>query len=102
MFSKMKYYFMVFILTVFAPSFVAADNIDQEDLAFIFGDMTVEQTLEPDQIELLSRQEMIDTEGEWFWFAAVAGYRMARAISIYQRYHYGVWVPMAYRRFQTI
>jgi hypothetical protein len=102
MFSKMKYYFMVFILTVFAPSFAAADNIDLEDLTFIFGDMAAEQTLELDQMELLSKQEMIDTEGEWFWFAAMAGYRMGRAISIYQRYHYGVWVPMAYRRFQTI
>ena len=102
MFSKMKYYFMVFILTVFAPSFAAADNIDLEDLTFIFVDMAAEQTLELDQMELLSKQEMIDTEGEWFWFAAMAGYRMGRAISIYQRYHYGVWVPMAYRRFQTI
>ncbi|MGB2054535.1 MAG: hypothetical protein ACPHUG_04270 [Porticoccaceae bacterium] len=102
MFSKMKYYFMVFILTVFAPSFVAADNIDQKDLAFIFGDMAIEQPLWLDQMELLSSQEMTETEGEWFWFAAVAGYRLARAISIYQRYHYGVWVPFAYRKLNTI
>ena len=90
MFSKMKYYFMVFILTVFAPSFVAADNIDQKDLAFIFGDMAVEQTLEAGQLELLSSQEMIATEGEFhpivgLYHLGRAGYgiyRMSRATSL--------------------
>lgn len=90
MFSKMKYYFMVFILTVFAPSFAAADNIDQEDLAFIFGDMAAEPTLDLDQMELLSRQEMIATEGEFhplvgLYYLGRAGYgiyRVSRATSL--------------------
>jgi hypothetical protein len=87
MFSKMKYYFMVFILMVFAPSFVAADNIDQEDLAFIFGDMTVEQTLELDQMELLSSQEMMETEGEvlpLIFLSARLGYSAYRGYKAYR------------------
>ncbi len=94
MFSKMKYYFMVFILTVFAPSFAAADNIDQEDLTFIFGDMTEEQTLEAGQLELLSSQVMIATEGEFvplFWVGYIGG--VVAVDFALQSYFYGTYIP---------
>jgi len=94
MFNKIKYYRMVFILALFATPFVAADNIDQKDMTFIFGDIAIEQTLEPDQIELLSRQEMIATEGEFvplFWVGWIGG--IAALDFAMQSYFYGTYIP---------
>ena len=71
MFNKVKYYQMVFILALFATPFVAADNIDQKDMTFIFGDIAIEQISELDQMELLSSQEMMETEGQFIPFYAL-------------------------------
>lgn len=94
MFNKIKYYRMVFILALFATPFVTADNIDQEDLAFIFGDIAIQQISELDQIELLSRQEMIATEGEFvplFWVGYIGG--IAAVDFAMQSYFYGTYIP---------
>ena len=74
MFNKVKYYRMVFILALFATPFVTADNIDQKDMTFIFGDIAIEQISELDQMELLSSQEMIDTKGEYGPWGAIGGF----------------------------
>ena len=56
------------VLTSFTAQYAAAETFNQEDMAF--GDSAV---VDSDfcQMDLLSSQEMMETEGEWFWFVSV-------------------------------
>jgi hypothetical protein len=70
MFTKMKSLFMVLILAGFTAQYATAEDFNQEDMAFAFGDSAVVAS-DFGQMDLLSSQEMMETEGEWFWFVSV-------------------------------
>ena len=63
MHTQIKSLLMISIMMVFATQHVAAENFSQQDMAFAFGDSAL-VTSDFDQIELLSSQEMMATEGE--------------------------------------
>ena len=64
---------MISIVMVFATQHVAAENFSQQDMAFAFGDSAL-VTSDFDQIELLSSQEMMATEGEYGMPGALGGF----------------------------
>ncbi len=88
--TKIKSVFMVLILAGFTAQYAAAENFNQEDMAFAFGDSAV--TSDFGQMDLLSSQEMMETEGEWWPLLIYGGriawgaYRLTRTSS-YFRYH---------------
>jgi hypothetical protein len=62
---------MVLILAGFTAQYATAENFNQEDMAFAFGDSAVVAS-DFGQMDLLSSQEMMETEGEhWllYWEA---------------------------------
>lgn len=61
--TKLKALLMAIILVGFAAQHAAAENLNQEDMAFAFGDSAA-VTSDFGQLELLSSQEMMATEGE--------------------------------------
>ena len=87
MHTQIKSLLMILMLTVFTAQHAAAENFTQQDMAFAFGDMAVEQTLKFDQMELLSSQEMMETEGEVlpFLLAARLGYMAYKGYRAYRK-----------------
>ena len=81
---------MVLILAGFTAQYATAETFNQEDMAFAFGDSAVVAS-EFGQMDLLSSQEMVATEGEWIplaiWGAKAAwvGYRSFRTYSTANR-----------------
>ena len=71
MFTKMKSLFMVLILAGFTAQYVAAESFNQEDMAFVFGDSAIAAS-DFGQMDLLSSQEMVATEGEAFSLVNIA------------------------------
>ena len=58
--TKLKAILMAIILAGFASQQAAAENLNDEDMAFAFGDSTITESAEMD---LLSNEEMMATEG---------------------------------------
>ena len=67
MFQKLGCFFAGLILMVFAAHPALAENLEQDDLAFAFGDTVAAGDL--GEMAFLSEREMMETEGEWFGFA---------------------------------
>ena len=67
--SEIKSVFMVLILAGFTAQYATAENFNQEEMAF--GD-SVAVASYFGQMDLLSSQEMMETEGEWIWFIGVS------------------------------
>ena len=65
MFTKIKLLFMALILAGFTAQYATAESLNQEDMAFAFGDSAVVAS-DFGQMDLLSSQEMMETEGERF------------------------------------
>jgi len=72
MFTKIKSLFMVLILAGFTAQYAAAESFNQEDMAFAFGDSAVVAS-DFGQMDLLSSQEMMETEGEYGLLGALFG-----------------------------
>ena len=60
---------MILILAGFTAQYAAAETFNQEDMAFAFGDSAIAAS-DFGQMDLLSSQEMMETEGEVFPFWA--------------------------------
>lgn len=99
--TTLKTLLMAMILVGFTAQYAVAENFNNEDMAFAFGDSAI-STTDYAQMELLSNEEMTTTEGKavWFYYAAYYGYHGARALSIYQRYYYGLTIPYAKRKIE--
>ena len=91
MYIQIKSLLMISIVLVSTAQYAAADNFSAEDMAFVFAD-SVAVTSDFGQIEVLSRQEMMETEGEFIqflWLAYRIGkighsfYKMNRARTFY-------------------
>ena len=82
MLQKIKHLFAVLLLAGFAAQPALAENFNQDDMAFAFGNAAVSSDL--GDMALLSSQEMMETEGEWvplaIWGARAAwtGYKTFR------------------------
>ena len=77
MFTKIKSLFMVLILAGFTAQYATAESFNQEDMAFVFGDSAIAAS-DFGQMDLLSSQEMVATEGELLpVYAAVFAARFA-------------------------
>ena len=63
---------MVLILAGFTAQYATAESFNQEDMAFAFGDSAI-ATSDFGQMDLLSSQEMVATEGEYVWLRGVFG-----------------------------
>jgi len=63
--SKMKYTFLSMLLAVFAAQPVLASPLNNDDMAFAFGDSFAVSS-DMGEMALLSEQEMKETEGEWW------------------------------------
>jgi hypothetical protein len=85
MFTKMKSLFMVLILAGFTAQYATAENFNQEDMAFAFGDSAVVAS-DFGQMDLLSSQEMMETEGQAFWFLPALGMGVRFAINGFTRH----------------
>ena len=93
MFTKIKLLFMALILAGFTAQYATAKSFNQEDMAFAFGDSAVVAS-DFGQMDLLSSQEMVATEGEVapiFWVGYIGG--VAGLDFAMQAYFYGVYVP---------
>ena len=67
--TKLKTLLMAMILAGFASQNAVAENFINEDMAFAFGDSSSSvSTTDYAQIDLLSNEEMMATEGEVFPF----------------------------------
>ena len=98
MYTKLKTLLIAMTLAGFASQHAVAENLNNEDMAFAFEDSALSMT-DYAQMDLLSSEEMTTTEGKavWFYYAAYYGWHGARALSIYQRYYYGLTIPYARR-----
>jgi hypothetical protein len=88
MFTKIKSLLMVLILAGFTAQYAAAESFNQEDMAFAFGDSAIAAS-DFGQMDLLSSQEMVETEGEFYPFL-VAGYYAYRGFQAYRYANIGV------------
>lgn len=61
--TKLKAILMAIILAGFASQQAAAENFSEEEMAFAFGDSTIDESAE---MVLLSNEEMMATEGDMF------------------------------------
>lgn len=66
--QNLKYYFSIFLLVGFSSNIVLADGLSQDDMTFAFSDAVISHDM-----ELLSSQEMIETEGNWGLWGAAGG-----------------------------
>jgi hypothetical protein len=90
--NQLKSLLVLFILAGFAAQYAAAGNfnrqvinqqntsVNQQDMAFAFGDSAA-TSFDTGQMDLLSSQEMITTEGK--------GYRMRKEPIKYYQYRWG-------------
>jgi len=99
--TKLKTLLMAMILAGFSAQHAVAENLNNEDMAFAFEDSAI-STTDSAQMELLSNEEMITTEGKavWFYYAAYYGYHGARFLGAYQRYYYGLTIPYGRRKIE--
>ena len=86
MLEKIKQLFAALLIAGFATQTAFAESLNQDDMAFAFGNSSLNNDL--GEIALLSDQEMMETEGEFFPFIygtvfaarfAYTGYRVWRA-----------------------
>ena len=106
--NKLKPFLCIMLLTSFASQEALANSLNQDDMAFAFGNNSaVFSYSDLGDIAPLSHQEMIETEGKvlqlipWFYGLNPAlvvatvqtGYAVARGLRIYTNYYYGSWVP---------
>jgi len=70
--TKIKSVFLVLILAGFTAQYAAAENFNQEDMAFAFGDSAAVAS-DFGQMDLLSSQEMLATEGEYWPYYYLGG-----------------------------
>ena len=85
MFTKIKSLFMVLILAGFTAQYATAESFNQEDMAFAFGDSAIAAS-DFGQMDLLSSQEMMETEGQAIWFAPLAWYGARYALTGFTRH----------------
>jgi len=79
MISKLKYTLLTMLLAAFVAQPALASPLNNDDMAFAFGDSSSVSS-DLGEMALLSDQEMMDTEGEWIPFAIAAfnAYRYGR------------------------
>lgn len=95
--TKLKTLLMAMILAGFASQNAVAENFINEDMAFAFGDSNSSvSTTDYAQIDLLSNEEMMATEGEWlplyvayYYYGPTIGMYAAYGIGLYSRYNMG-------------
>lgn len=91
--TKLKAILMAIILAGFASQQAAAENLNDEEMAFAFGDST---TAESAEMVLLSDEEMMATEGDmlplylayYYYGPTIAAYSVM-GIGLYSRYNMG-------------
>ena len=76
MLQKIKHLFAVLLLVGFAAQPALAENFNQDDMAFAFGNVAVSSDL--GDMALLSSQEMMETEGEFWPLVYGAAWGVAR------------------------
>ena len=76
MYSQIKSLSMISIVLIFTAQHAVADNFSPEDMAFVFAD-SVAVTSDFGQMEVLSGQEMMETEGEFIPLLMLA-YRIGK------------------------
>ena len=67
MYTKLKTLLIAMTLAGFASQHAVAEKFNHEDMAFVFGD-SIAVNFNSGQMDLLSSQEMIATEGEYWLF----------------------------------
>ena len=98
--TKIKYLLMILILAGFTAQYAAAENFNQQDMAFAFGDSAVAAS-DFGQMDVLSSQEMMVTEGQVFWFGYLGYLASVMTIDVgLQAYFYGVYVPWWQRSYR--
>lgn len=86
MLQKIKHLFAVLLLAGFAAQPALAESFSQDDMAFAFGNSAASSDL--GDMALLSNQEMMETEGEFWPLVYGAAWGVARA-SIWAAGRYG-------------
>lgn len=94
--TKLKAILMAIILAGFASQQAAAENFSEEEMAFAFGDSTIDESAE---MVLLSNEEMMATEGElgpaapiylaYYYYGPTIGAYAAMGIGLYSRFNMG-------------
>lgn len=59
---------ILLILMAFSTQYVIAEDFTQQDIAFVFDDAATEN-INSKEVQLLSDQEMIATEGRWTMYS---------------------------------
>ena len=59
---------ILLILMTFSTQYVLAEDFTQQDIAFVFDDAATEN-IDSEEIQLLSNEEMIATEGGWTMYS---------------------------------
>ena len=59
---------ILLILMAFSTQYVLAEDFTQQDIAFVFDDAATEN-IDSEEMQLLSNQEMIATEGRWTMYS---------------------------------
>ena len=59
---------ILLILMALATQYVIAEDFTQQDIAFVFDDVVAEN-IDSEDMQLLSDQEMIATEGRWTMYS---------------------------------
>jgi hypothetical protein len=102
--TKLKTLLMAVILVGFASQNAVAENFNNEDMSFAFADSANANSA---QIDLLSNEEMMATEGEWlplylayYYYGPTIGMYGAMGISLYSRYNMGTAFSSLRNRFR--
>ena len=59
---------ILLIFMAFSTQYVLAEDFTQQDIAFVFDDAATEN-IDSEEIQLLSNEEMIATEGGWTMYS---------------------------------
>lgn len=76
MLQRLKHLVVILLLVGFVFQPALAEGLNQDDMAFAFGDSAMNSDL--GEMALLSDQEMLKTEGEWLGYVVKYGGKVLR------------------------